>query len=81
MEKVKSLHILGREDAVVQALFDAYFLRGEDIGNIEVLTAAAETGGLDAEPTRTFLEAMPRRRTCTTRIRARARPVSAAYPA
>ncbi len=44
------------QEAVVQALFDAYFLRGEDIGDLEVLTAAAETGGLDAEATRAFLE-------------------------
>ncbi len=46
----------GRQDAVVQALFDAYFLRGEDIGDLEVLTAAAQTGGLDAEAARAFLE-------------------------
>jgi predicted DsbA family dithiol-disulfide isomerase len=44
------------QDAVVQALFDAYFLRGEDIGDLDVLTAAAETGGLDAAAARTFLE-------------------------
>ncbi len=44
------------QDAVVQALFDAYFLRGENIGDIEVLTAAAEAGGLDAEAARAFLE-------------------------
>ncbi len=46
----------GRQDAVVQALFDAYFLRGEDIGDLDVLTAAAETGGLDAAAARAFLE-------------------------
>ncbi len=46
----------GHQDAVVQALFDAYFLRGEDIGDLEVLTAAAETGGLDAAAARAFLE-------------------------
>ena len=45
-----------RQDAVVQALFDAYFLRGEDIGDLDVLTAAAETGGLDAASARAFLE-------------------------
>jgi len=45
-----------REDALVQALFDAYFLRGEDIGNRKVLIAAAATAGLDAEAARTFLE-------------------------
>jgi predicted DsbA family dithiol-disulfide isomerase len=41
---------------VVQALFDAYFLRGEDIGDLEVLTAAATTGGLDGSAARAFLE-------------------------
>ncbi len=45
----------GRQDAVVQALFDAYFLRAEDIGDPEVLTAAAAEAGLDAEETRAFL--------------------------
>ena len=45
-----------RQDAVVQALFDAYFLRGEDIGDLEVLTAAAENAGLDAAAARAFLE-------------------------
>ena len=44
------------QNAVVQALFDAYFLRGEDIGDLEVLSAAAETGGLDAAAARAFLE-------------------------
>ncbi len=46
----------GNQDAVVQALFDAYFLRGEDIGDLGVLSAAAATGGLDAETARAFLE-------------------------
>ncbi len=46
----------GRQDEVVQALFDAYFLRGEDIGDREVLVAAAEAGGLDPDETRAYLE-------------------------
>jgi len=46
----------GHQDSVVQALFDAYFLRGEDIGDLDVLTAVAETGGLDAVAARAFLE-------------------------
>ncbi len=46
----------GHQDTVVQALFDAYFLRGEDIGDLAVLTAAAKTGGLDAVAARAFLE-------------------------
>ncbi len=43
------------QDAVVQALFDAYFLRAEDIGDREVLVAAAAEAGLDAAATRAFL--------------------------
>jgi len=45
----------GRQGAVVQALFDAYFLRAEDIGDPEVLAAAAAEAGLDAEESRVFL--------------------------
>jgi predicted DsbA family dithiol-disulfide isomerase len=44
-----------RQEAVVQALFDAYFLRAEDIGDPEVLAAAAAEAGLDGEETRAFL--------------------------
>lgn len=44
-----------RQDQVVQALFDAYFLRAEDIGDPEVLIAASITAGLDPEETRAFL--------------------------
>ena len=39
----------GRQTAVVQALFAAYFERGEDIGDHEVLCAVAEGAGLDRE--------------------------------
>lgn len=46
----------GRQDAVVEALFAAYFLRGEDIGDREVLTAAAVAGGLDEADAHAFLE-------------------------
>lgn len=45
-----------KESEVVEALFQAYFLRGEDIGNIEVLVAAAESVGLDPGEARAFLE-------------------------
>jgi predicted DsbA family dithiol-disulfide isomerase len=45
----------GQQDAVVQALFDAYFLRAEDIGDPEVLVAAATEAGLDGEEARAFL--------------------------
>jgi len=43
-------------EGVVTALFEAYFLRGEDIGDLEVLSAAAAAGGLDAEQARAFLD-------------------------
>lgn len=45
----------GQQDAVVEALFAAYFLRGEDIGDLDVLTAAAIEGGLDEVEARTYL--------------------------
>ena len=46
----------GRADAVVNALFEVYFLRGENIGDTEILVQAATAAGLDPEATRTFLE-------------------------
>ncbi len=46
---------LGHQDETVQALFDAYFLRGEDIGNHDVLAAAAGVAGLDGDAARAFL--------------------------
>ena len=45
-----------RESETVEALFQAYFLRGEDIGALEVLVAAAESVGLDPAEARAFLE-------------------------
>jgi len=45
-----------KETEVVEALFQAYFFRGEDIGNLEVLVAAAEAAGLDPAEARAFLE-------------------------
>lgn len=46
----------GRADEVVTALFEAYFLRGEDVGSSEVLVAAAVAGGLDEAEARAYLE-------------------------
>ena len=43
-------------EAVVQGLFDAYFIDGRDIGDLEVLTAVAAAASLEAETTRAFLE-------------------------
>lgn len=42
----------GCADAVVTALFDAYFLRGEDIGDAAVLARIADAAGLDATAAR-----------------------------
>ena len=45
-----------KETALVEALFQAYFFRGEDIGAKDILLAAAETAGLDREAAESFLE-------------------------
>lgn len=45
-----------KADAAVNALFDAYFLRGEDIGASEVLIAAAVAAALDEAEARSYLE-------------------------
>lgn len=37
-----------KQDAVVQALFEAYFLEGRDIGEAEVLADIADGAGMDA---------------------------------
>jgi predicted DsbA family dithiol-disulfide isomerase len=46
----------GRQDQVVQALFDSYFLAARDLGDREVLVAAAEAAGLDPAATRAYLD-------------------------
>ena len=46
----------GRQDAVAEALFQAYFLKGRDIGDDGVLAAAAAEGGLDEGQALQFLE-------------------------
>lgn len=45
----------GRQDATVQALFEAYFLEAQDIGDTAVLLAAARQAGLDESETEAFL--------------------------
>ncbi len=45
----------GAADAVVEALFHAYFIAGRDIGERETLAEIAEEAGLDAEETARFL--------------------------
>ena len=46
----------GKETELVEALFQAYFFRGEDIGAEAVLLQAAESAGLDREAAAAFLE-------------------------
>jgi predicted DsbA family dithiol-disulfide isomerase len=46
----------GRQDTVVEALFRAYFLSGEDIGAPEVLLHVAESAGMDPGATQAFLD-------------------------
>jgi predicted DsbA family dithiol-disulfide isomerase len=40
--------IEGKQNAVVDALFAAYFKEGRDIGNVEVLADIADSAGMDA---------------------------------
>jgi predicted DsbA family dithiol-disulfide isomerase len=44
------------QDGVVEGLFESYFSRGEDIGDVEVLTRCAERGGVEGEATRAYLQ-------------------------
>jgi predicted DsbA family dithiol-disulfide isomerase len=46
----------GRQDAVVEALFTAYFTAGQNIGETDVLVAVAVEAGLDADATRAYLD-------------------------
>ena len=46
----------GKQDAVVEALFKAYFLDGRDIGDVEELTKIAVEAGMDEAETRSYLE-------------------------
>ncbi len=40
--------IEGKQNAVVDALFDAYFVQARDIGDLEVLSDIADSAGMDA---------------------------------
>ncbi|WP_448663750.1 DsbA family oxidoreductase [Sphingomonas sp. CJ20] len=46
----------GRQAALKHALFEAYFTRGQNPGDADVLVAAAETAGLDGAAARSVLE-------------------------
>jgi len=45
----------GKQDAVVEALFQAYFMDGKDIGNVDMLVAVAEQAGMDGAAVRAYL--------------------------
>jgi len=45
----------GMQDAVVEALFESYFVNGGDVGDPEVLAQAGAAGGLDGDEVRTML--------------------------
>lgn len=45
----------GKQDAVVEGLFRAYFLDGRDIGDRDVLAAVATAAGLDEKTVRDYL--------------------------
>lgn len=45
----------GCQDAVVEALFNAYFIDGRDIGDIEVLVETGAGAGMDAAALRSYL--------------------------
>lgn len=46
----------GRQDAVVERLFQLYFLEGEDVGRTDVLVQAAEDAGIEGADVRALLE-------------------------
>ncbi|MEQ8441649.1 MAG: DsbA family oxidoreductase [Alphaproteobacteria bacterium] len=43
-------------DALVQSMFKAYFLDGQDIGEVSTLLAIADSVGMDRGPTETYLQ-------------------------
>lgn len=47
---------VGKQDALVEVLFRIYFLEARDIGDPDVLIAAAAEAGMDAETVRTKLD-------------------------
>jgi predicted DsbA family dithiol-disulfide isomerase len=53
---IRAAGIEGRQDAVVERLFAAYFLEGLDIGDAEVLANCVAEAGGDAEATHAMLD-------------------------
>lgn len=52
---LRHAHRKGCQEAVVQALFDAYFVEGRNIGDFETLAVIAESAGLAKNETLAFL--------------------------
>jgi predicted DsbA family dithiol-disulfide isomerase len=46
----------GKQDAVIEGVFKAYFEQGKNLGSIDVLTSIAKDAGLDEAETRTYLQ-------------------------
>lgn len=53
---LRHAHDCGRQGALLDELYRAYFQEGADIGDREVLLACAERAGLDVAAAETFLE-------------------------
>jgi predicted DsbA family dithiol-disulfide isomerase len=51
----------GRQDAVVEGLFRAYFIEGRDVGDVATMVEIAEAAGLPAAETEAFLKGDERR--------------------
>jgi predicted DsbA family dithiol-disulfide isomerase len=51
----------GRQDAVVEGLFRAYFIEGRDVGDVATMVEIAEAAGLPAAETEAFLKGDGRR--------------------
>ena len=49
-------HWPATQDLVVEALFERYFIDGDDIGDIEILIECAVRAGLEEAPVRQYLE-------------------------
>ena len=55
-EAVKIAAVNGKAAAMDRALYEAYFLRGEDIGRIDVIVALATSLGMDAMAVKVALD-------------------------
>eukprot|EP00005_Dracoamoeba_jomungandri_P004503 CAMPEP_0174253478 /NCGR_PEP_ID=MMETSP0439-20130205/2845_1 /TAXON_ID=0 /ORGANISM="Stereomyxa ramosa, Strain Chinc5" /LENGTH=183 /DNA_ID=CAMNT_0015334527 /DNA_START=99 /DNA_END=650 /DNA_ORIENTATION=- len=53
---IEFAHRKGVQNDVVEALFKTYFEQGNNLGDIDILTAAAKEGGLEEEEVRDYLQ-------------------------